>query len=758
MSNRDIDEIAYLYGHISNREYLSLDPESEYFDQELADLVENIISTISFNMINEGYSAEGIINFLENSSEESIVEYYFNLPLLDENFVLDESTLIEFARLEEALGSALKLLSRGLKPAARTLKVATQRAMGPGARKVLTRASTKVKDVASKVKGSIPSKEKVKSGAKTALGLGAATLAGYAGGRAEAASGGDAKTSPSDTKSSPTPPKSQSPSPTSPSPGPSGTGGGKPSGSKGSTPPKPSKDSDKGPAGETPMQKWARLHPKLAAKVKPGQSGYEDISAKREKPGPNEKQDQTPTTGNPKAKIDTKSVEADLKAQQERDKKRAESSTKKESYDAYDIVLDYLFETNQVDTLAEASYVMMEMDSDAIQSIVLEKSGYLIDEYNLIVEGLLDEGYDLSNYTEDEFIDMLIAENILPSMAKLIVGINKARGMAKTVATSPATKQLGQTLKKAASDFGAGFKGGGKGGALVKSPGGAMTKAGGKSGALVKSPSGALAKGGKGGKIVDASIKPVNVNVVGGGAGRSASSAAGGGKGGGLVGGGSAGGGGGKGGALVASPKGVMTKAGGKGGALVAGTTATGVGKAFKGAAAAARGRGGKGGLIAAGLLGAGAAGAGMFAAAGKDKKTSPRRQEALVGSQNAEKPLTASPNNMAVAKDINKQGGVALGKGGLGYLAQKGDKMVVKQAKAVGADDGVIGKAARALGLTKAKDKAIEAQRQAAGRANREKYLSGQGLTDKNITGYQAKGAKRKGETTGTKIKMDNN
>jgi hypothetical protein len=756
MSNFNINDISYLYEHISNQDRLSLEPESEYYNQDLAELVEDVISSISINMISSGHTAEGVIDFLQNASEQDILEYYLGAPSINEGFVLSEDHEVELARINEAIGSALRLLSRAAKPALRTLKVATKRAMGPGARKQVSKAVSKVKDIAAKVKGNIPSKERVKSAAKAALGLGAATLAGYAGGRA--AGGRDAKSTPSTTDSTPTPQQSQAPS------GGSGEGGSqprssspRPSSEKPKTP-KPTKDADKGPAGETPMQKWARLHPKLATKVKPGQSGYDEISAKRDKPGPNEKQDQTPTTGKPEAKINPKEVEASIKAQQERDKNRAEASTKKESYDAYDIVLDYLFETNQVDTLAEASYVMMEMDSDAIQSIVLEQSGYLIDEYNLIVEGLLDEGYDLSNYTEDEFIDMLIAENILPAMAKLIVGINKARGMAKTVATSPATKQLGQTLKKAASNFGAGFKGGGKGGALVKSPGGAMTKAGGKSGALVMSPSGALAKGGKGGKIVDASIKPVNVNVVGGGAGRSASSAAGGGKGGGLVGGGSAGGGGGTGGALVASPKGAMTKAGGKGGALVAGTTATGVGKAFKGAAAAARGRGGKGGLIAAGLLGAGAAGAGMFAAAGKDKKTSPRRQEALVGSQNAPNPLKATPNNMAVAKDVNKQGGVALGKGGLGYLAQKGDKMVVKQAKAVGADDGIIGKAARAVGLTKGKDKAIEAQRQSTGRANREKYLSGQGLTDTNITGYQAKGAKRKGDVTGTKIKMDNN
>jgi hypothetical protein len=44
-----------------------------------------------------------------------------------------------------------------------------------------------------------------------------------------------------------------------------------------------------------------------------------------------------------------------------------------ESYDAYDIVLDYLLETNQVDTIEEANYVMLEMDSKTIQDIVNNK-------------------------------------------------------------------------------------------------------------------------------------------------------------------------------------------------------------------------------------------------------------------------------------------------------------------------------------------------------------------------------------------------
>lgn len=129
----------------------------------------------------------------------------------------------------------------------------------------------------------------------------------------------------------------------------------------------------------------------------------------------------------------------------------------------------------------------------------------------------------------------------------------------------------------------------------------------------------------------------------------------------------------------------------------------------------------------------------------------SPRRKEQLVGVKGGLR--ATDPIIMPQAKDVNKKGGISLGSGGTGYLAKKGDKLVTVQAKGIGADDGIIGKAARKLGLTKDKDKALEAQRQSTSRANREKYLQAQGLTDPNVTGYQAKGAIRKGEKTGLNI-----
>lgn len=47
-------------------------------------------------------------------------------------------------------------------------------------------------------------------------------------------------------------------------------------------------------------------------------------------------------------------------------------------YDAYDIVLEYLSDNGHVKTLEEAHYVMMEMDSNTIQSIVEEKVGFFL--------------------------------------------------------------------------------------------------------------------------------------------------------------------------------------------------------------------------------------------------------------------------------------------------------------------------------------------------------------------------------------------
>ena len=70
-----------------------------------------------------------------------------------------------------------------------------------------------------------------------------------------------------------------------------------------------------------------------------------------------------------------RSIESELaKMSPSKKQKVMDYYNQKESYDAYDVVLEYLFDNGHVDTLDEAHYVMMEMDVEAIRTIV-ESSG-----------------------------------------------------------------------------------------------------------------------------------------------------------------------------------------------------------------------------------------------------------------------------------------------------------------------------------------------------------------------------------------------
>tara|TARA_B100000700_G_C15044842_1_gene857352 strand:- start:1735 stop:3207 length:1473 start_codon:yes stop_codon:yes gene_type:complete len=59
--------------------------------------------------------------------------------------------------------------------------------------------------------------------------------------------------------------------------------------------------------------------------------------------------------------------------------------TKSEDYDAYEIILDYLMETNQVTSVDEANHVMLEMDNQTIGQIVREfQNDYQPDQEQLV--------------------------------------------------------------------------------------------------------------------------------------------------------------------------------------------------------------------------------------------------------------------------------------------------------------------------------------------------------------------------------------
>ena len=398
-------------------------------------------------------------------------------------------------------------------------------------------------------------------------------------------------------------------------------------------------------------------------------------------------------------------------------------------YAPQDLTEDQVWEEveNWVNDLIEEGYDLSDYTWDEMYE------SYLVNEYNFIVGGLIEEGYDLSEYTEQELFDALISEkkglggalkniwNMFPKKAPKQLGIPKAPSSSvpygnRTLTGTPPRTGLPAATKAPAPS---------KGGPL------AVTKPNSSSLAVTKPNSSSLAElpynyqpvrpisrpkapaPSKGGPLaatkpnsssmtapVGSTSNPIrtNLNVPGGpGGNKNGKRAAGLGLG--LLGLG----------ALASMNRG-------------GGGNETGTSKAKPLASTTVPGKGG-----------------------------SPRRKEQLVGQKGD---LKATDPVVADARKLNKMGGVSLGSGGTGYLAAKGDKLVTVQAKGIGADDGIIGKAARKLGLTKDKDKALEAQRQNTSRANREKYLQGQELTDKNVTGYQAKGAVRKGEKTGLNIK----
>ena len=352
-------------------------------------LEEEIFEAVSYILISQGYDAIDVLEYFANVDEEVIIEDIVSIAegtLLVESIVPDEYLQEQYEILNEALpaiAAGLGLAGRALLGAGarRTAGVALKRMAGPGVRKFVGGAVKKiggavgkVKDLAKGALNKLPggSGGKVagalKTAGKWALG-GAAFEAGSRGVKAlmgDKNPSGSAKVGPKIVGPKIVGPKivgsGSSPGPTASTPGSS-----KPPASKPESKPAPTADNKL-----TKMQQWAKANPKLASKVKLGQSGYDEISATRTKPGPNEKQDQTPTQGPSDAKIDPKAVDTALKAQQERDKKKAQPQTVSSSYeyDAYDLVLEYLLSQGHAGTLEEANYVMLEMDAEMIGDIV----------------------------------------------------------------------------------------------------------------------------------------------------------------------------------------------------------------------------------------------------------------------------------------------------------------------------------------------------------------------------------------------------
>lgn len=370
-----VDDISFLYSNISQKNTEVLNEDSQYYDEEVAELVEDVFSKISLSMIYEGYSANAVISFLSNSSEDDILNAYlsFNENVIKESVISDEYIQEQLEILNEGIGSALKLLAKGVAPALRLGKVALKRAMGPGARKAVKQAITKVKDIATSVKNNAP---KI---AKGALLAGTGVLAGYTGAKLS----GDSSAKVVAPK--PVAPKPVAPKPVAPktsTPGNSSTSGNTSTPGNSQKEPSAKQPSPKSPTtGKTPGgTEYERRTPTSAelsaAQEKRAAGGTEEEAIKAGvdagKTSNPVKMDIPGFALGGKFDVDKTGIKppTEFTKSTTPEKKKTSTETTSEGYDAYDLVLEYLLSQGHTDTIEEAHYVMMEMDEETIGSII----------------------------------------------------------------------------------------------------------------------------------------------------------------------------------------------------------------------------------------------------------------------------------------------------------------------------------------------------------------------------------------------------
>lgn len=478
-------DMNYLYEHIANRDAQQLNENSDHYDEEFAELVEDIISTISLSMVHEGYSANGIISFLANSPNEDIIEKYLNF---DEN-VITESTVSEdyiqeqLDQLNEFVGAALRVLGAGLKSAkyAKNVKGAAPvarlaagfKGAGTAAERVakqgfkqssvirsgLSKGVDKVKDIAKGAKAALtsPTAKKIGLGA---LGAGALVGLPYAGAKLAGAGSGGQGPSPAGgkpgtpgsssntdfmkgsalaklggrqgrvkdgefrtmgwskqsadrynkAKGATTPPAAaKPPAPAKPATSSSGGGSGSGGGSKPAAKPaakKPFIGTTKGGTKyeiRTPTTKERDA----SAAAGGGEAGVRAaVAAGKPTTGPEASNAQKSQAG-----ADVAAIQAKERANFEKKNKEVMASTQKESYNAYELVLEYLFDYGHANTIEEAEYIMTELDESFIQSLVeTYEANVLAEEVTEWVNGLVNEGHDLSEYTWDDMVDYYFTE------------------------------------------------------------------------------------------------------------------------------------------------------------------------------------------------------------------------------------------------------------------------------------------------------------------------------------------------------------
>ena len=466
-------DMNYLYEHIANRDAQQLNENSDHYDEEFAELVEDIFYNISYSMASEGYSANGILDFLSKASEQDILEKYYDCTI-SEGLVSEEYILEQLEIIDEGIGSLFKVLGKGigmgakalakgtgtaLKGTGRTISVATQRAIGPGGRKAIKGAVTKVKDIAKGAKAALtsPTAKKIGLGA---LGAGALVGLPYAGAKLAGAGSGGQGPSPAGgkpgtpgsssntdfmkgsalaklggrqgrvkdgefrtmgwskqsadrynkAKGATTPPAAaKPPAPAKPATSSSGGGSGSGGGSKPAAKPaakKPFIGTTKGGTKyeiRTPTTKERDA----SAAAGGGEAGVRAaVAAGKPTTGPEASNAQKSQAG-----ADVAAIQAKERANFEKKNKEVMASTQKESYNAYELVLEYLFDYGHANTIEEAEYIMTELDESFIQSLVeTYEANVLAEEVTEWVNGLVNEGHDLSEYSWDDMVDYYFTE------------------------------------------------------------------------------------------------------------------------------------------------------------------------------------------------------------------------------------------------------------------------------------------------------------------------------------------------------------
>lgn len=282
----------------------------EQITEEEEAIVEDIVSTVSLSMIFEGYSAKAIVNFFENASEDELLYRYetFDETVINESTLPEEYIEEQIEVLNEFLGALARVARGAFQAAKHAPKGQKVAAAFKGGGTAATRVGTQGTRQSSIVRKGIGDAKTKVTNALSGAGDKLKKIAPAAATTAAGTALGYGL----------------------------GKSGSESDSESGST--KPTSDEPK-----VDSSKWGKDDPVVLARK-----------------------------GGVQGRLNKKTGEWEKKEWDDPEQKRYQQEKEKQAAknEAYDIVLDYLFDNGHVDTLDEAHYVMLEMDAETIQSIV----------------------------------------------------------------------------------------------------------------------------------------------------------------------------------------------------------------------------------------------------------------------------------------------------------------------------------------------------------------------------------------------------